>query len=210
MILPDDVLSDLARSMTCRAKRGSDPEANAPTKKLLLAHRIGSRGGPAQRSALAVQVMTRIARRSPAVMVKVTGSKAVGGATGAHLRYIGRAGHPEERVVHMENEKGEVIPSQDGVALDRIASQWESQELEDGARRSGNVANALRNNEGRLILGLLDVASGPEDMNAPPFKLHPLKGDPEEHWSVWVNGNWRVTFRFVGIDVELVDYQDYH
>jgi proteic killer suppression protein len=29
-------------------------------------------------------------------------------------------------------------------------------------------------------------------------------------WSVWVNGNWRVTFRFVGPDVELVDYQDDH
>ncbi|MHB8386994.1 hypothetical protein [Metallibacterium sp.] len=27
---------------------------------------------------------------------------------------------------------------------------------------------------------------------------------------MWVNGNWRVTFRFVGTDVELVDYQDYH
>jgi toxin HigB-1 len=25
-----------------------------------------------------------------------------------------------------------------------------------------------------------------------------------------VNGNWRVTFRFVENDVELVDYQDYH
>jgi proteic killer suppression protein len=25
-----------------------------------------------------------------------------------------------------------------------------------------------------------------------------------------VNGNWRVTFRFIDSDVELVDYQDYH
>jgi proteic killer suppression protein len=31
-----------------------------------------------------------------------------------------------------------------------------------------------------------------------------------DHWSVWVNGNWRVTFRFIDGDVELVDYQDYH
>lgn len=31
------------------------------------------------------------------------------------------------------------------------------------------------------------------------------------HWSIWVNGNWRVTFRFVDTgDVELVDYLDYH
>nr|WP_236095410.1 type II toxin-antitoxin system RelE/ParE family toxin [Bartonella henselae] len=25
-----------------------------------------------------------------------------------------------------------------------------------------------------------------------------------------VNANWRVTFRFIGTNVELVDYQDYH
>ncbi|WP_267895969.1 hypothetical protein [Stenotrophomonas sp. YAU14A_MKIMI4_1] len=25
-----------------------------------------------------------------------------------------------------------------------------------------------------------------------------------------MNGNWRVTFRFSGGDVELLDYQDYH
>lgn len=28
-------------------------------------------------------------------------------------------------------------------------------------------------------------------------------------WSVWVNGNWRVTFRFTEAGVELVDYRDY-
>ena len=25
-----------------------------------------------------------------------------------------------------------------------------------------------------------------------------------------VSGNWRVTFRFVGVDAEVVDYEDYH
>ena len=62
----------------------------------------------------------------------------------------------------------------------------------------------------RRILGLLDVAQRRQDMNVPSFKLHPLKGDLAGHWSVWVNGNWRMTFRFVESDVELVDYQDYH
>ncbi len=51
---------------------------------------------------------------------------------------------------------------------------------------------------------------GPEDMNVPSFKLHPLKGGLLGQWSVWVYGNWRVTFRFAGSDVELVDCQDYH
>jgi proteic killer suppression protein len=60
------------------------------------------------------------------------------------------------------------------------------------------------------ILGLLDVAAGPEDLNIPSFKLHQLKGDLNGHWSIRVNGNWRVTFRFIGLDVELVNYLDYH
>lgn len=62
----------------------------------------------------------------------------------------------------------------------------------------------------KRILALLDVAKGPQDMNVPGYKLHPLKGDLAEHWSVWVNGNWRVTFRFTDAGAELVDYQDYH
>lgn len=62
----------------------------------------------------------------------------------------------------------------------------------------------------RRILGLLEVAAGPEDLNLPSFKLHPLRGDMKGHWSIWVNGNWRVTFRFAGFNVELVDYRDYH
>jgi len=61
-----------------------------------------------------------------------------------------------------------------------------------------------------LILALLDAARSPQGMNVPALRLHPLKGGLKGHWSVWVSGNWRVTFRFVGADVELVDYQDYH
>lgn len=30
------------------------------------------------------------------------------------------------------------------------------------------------------------------------------------HYSVCVNGNWRMTFKFEGTDAGLVDYQDYH
>lgn len=61
-----------------------------------------------------------------------------------------------------------------------------------------------------MILAMLDAAKEPLDMSLPSLKLHPLKGALKGHWSVWVNGNWRVTFRFSGADVELVDYRDYH
>jgi proteic killer suppression protein len=62
----------------------------------------------------------------------------------------------------------------------------------------------------RRILSILDVAAGPDDLSIPSFRTHRLKRDLAGHWSISVSGNWRVTFRFVKGDVELVDYQDYH
>jgi proteic killer suppression protein len=62
----------------------------------------------------------------------------------------------------------------------------------------------------RLVLAQLSVATAPEDMGLPGLRLHPLKGDRNGTWSVWVSGNWRVTFKFVGKDADAVDYEDYH
>jgi proteic killer suppression protein len=62
----------------------------------------------------------------------------------------------------------------------------------------------------RRILSALDVAMSPDDLTISSFRTHPPKGKLAGHWSIWVNGNWRVTFRFIEQDVELVDYQDYH
>lgn len=60
------------------------------------------------------------------------------------------------------------------------------------------------------ILAALDVAAMPAELDLPSFKLPPLKGKWKGYWSIWVNGNWRITFRFAGADVEFVDYLDYH
>ena len=62
----------------------------------------------------------------------------------------------------------------------------------------------------RLILGRLSAASAPEDMGLPGLRLHPLRGPRKGTWAVWVSGNWRITFRFVERDAEVVDYEDYH
>ena len=62
----------------------------------------------------------------------------------------------------------------------------------------------------RLILAQLNAAVAPEDMALPGLRLHPLRGDRKGTWSVWVSGNWRVTFKFLGKDAEVVDYEDYH
>jgi proteic killer suppression protein len=60
------------------------------------------------------------------------------------------------------------------------------------------------------ILAQLDWAAAPEDMNLPGWRLHQLKGNLAGHWSVTVNANWRVTFKFDGTDAIVVDYVDYH
>jgi proteic killer suppression protein len=62
----------------------------------------------------------------------------------------------------------------------------------------------------RLILGWLGAAVVPNDMNLPGLRLHRLKGNRADRWSVWVSGNWRVTFAFDGEHVIEVDYEDYH
>jgi toxin HigB-1 len=61
-----------------------------------------------------------------------------------------------------------------------------------------------------LQLTILNKARVPADMAAPGWDLHPLRRELKGHWSVKVNKNWRLTFRFEGEDVILVDYQDYH
>lgn len=62
----------------------------------------------------------------------------------------------------------------------------------------------------RRQLFALDNAKRAEDMNAPGWRLHQLKGELVGHWSIDVSGNWRLTFAFDGEDAILVDYQDYH
>ena len=78
--------------------------------------------------------------------------------------------------------------------------------------KSGSKAGIVPTHASKLKrqLGQLDVASKPEDMNTPGWRLHSLHGDLEGHWSVTVNSNWRLTFCFDDGDAVLVDYQDYH
>lgn len=78
---------------------------------------------------------------------------------------------------------------------------------ETGDRR--RVSPALADKLAR-ILARLDVATGPDNMDLPGFRLHPLKGDRVGYWAVTVSRNWRVVFRFEGGDATDVDLIDYH
>ncbi len=62
----------------------------------------------------------------------------------------------------------------------------------------------------KQILTALHAAAVVLDMNIPGWKLHELSGDEKGIWSVEVNGNWRITFRFENGNAIIVNYRDYH
>ena len=70
--------------------------------------------------------------------------------------------------------------------------------------------NAEHSEKLTRILDRLDASVRPHDMNLPNYKLHKLSGKDKGTWSVWVSGNWRVTFKFEGNNAVAVDYRDYH
>lgn len=61
-----------------------------------------------------------------------------------------------------------------------------------------------------VMLAQLDVASSPEAMRIPHYRLHALKGDRKGYWSLTVKTNWRLIFHFEGEDVYDVELIDYH
>ncbi len=51
-----------------------------------------------------------------------------------------------------------------------------------------------------------------QDISFPSANLHQLKGKMAGIWSITVQANWRITFKYDELtnDVFIVDYQDYH
>ena len=62
----------------------------------------------------------------------------------------------------------------------------------------------------QAILTAVEAAASIEDLQRPTYCLHALKGDRKGRWSVWVNGNWRMTFEFRDSHAYALDYEDYH
>jgi len=77
---------------------------------------------------------------------------------------------------------------------------------------TGSKAGIQANHASKLArqLSLLNNAKSPDEMNLPGWRFHPLSHDLNYHYAIWVDQNWRLTFKFDGEDAELVDYQDYH
>lgn len=78
--------------------------------------------------------------------------------------------------------------------------------------RTGSMKGVNPQLAPKLRRVLLRLSDGPlpETMALPGFRLHPLKGDREGTWSVWITGNYRLTFEIDGEDATNVDLEDYH
>jgi toxin HigB-1 len=77
---------------------------------------------------------------------------------------------------------------------------------------TGSAADVQAAHARRLTMQLaaLHTAQTIDDMDIHSFRLHALKGTSAKRWSIWVNGNWRVTFEFKDGNVYVIDYEDYH
>ena len=61
-----------------------------------------------------------------------------------------------------------------------------------------------------LVLDAIDAADHVKELDLPGFRLHRLKGDKHNLWSVRVSANWRITFEFENGDAYILDLEDYH
>jgi len=61
-----------------------------------------------------------------------------------------------------------------------------------------------------MVLAALETSAVISDMDISCFGLHRLKGELNGRWSVYVSGNWRVTFRFEAGHAYDLNYEDYH
>lgn len=66
---------------------------------------------------------------------------------------------------------------------------------------------------GRAVrrLEFVDLAASLDDLKVPPSnRLHALKGDRGEQWSISINDQWRIYFHWENGDAYDVEITDYH
>lgn len=79
----------------------------------------------------------------------------------------------------------------------------------EGARPKGFPTDIIIS--ARRRLGSLDAASSLSDLRNPPSnRLEALKGDRAGQYSIRVNDQWRVCFRWLDGDAYDVEITDYH
>ena len=87
-----------------------------------------------------------------------------------------------------------------------------AQDIYDGvpSRFSRKISVELHNKICRLF-DQINVVTNVESLRVPPSnRLEKLKGDLKEYWSLRVNNQWRIVFKWVDGCAYEVDVVDYH
>lgn len=84
-----------------------------------------------------------------------------------------------------------------------------TESLHLGRVPKGIPADVARRAVAKLFL--LDTVTRVEDLRVPPGnRLHRLTGDRDGQWSISVNDQWRICFRWSEGDAYDVEFVDYH
>jgi len=78
---------------------------------------------------------------------------------------------------------------------------------------SGSTKGIQANHTKKLrmqLTALGTAAQSIDDMDIPGYRLHQLTGDRRGIWTITVNANWRLTFKFEEGNVYILNYEDYH
>jgi proteic killer suppression protein len=78
---------------------------------------------------------------------------------------------------------------------------------ESGSTRGIQASHAKKL---KMQLAALDTAQSIDDMDVPGYRLHQLTGNRRGIWTITVNANWRLTFKFEEGNVHILNYEDYH
>jgi proteic killer suppression protein len=60
------------------------------------------------------------------------------------------------------------------------------------------------------VLDVINRSNSTFAMDIPGFNLHPLKQYNPWRWSIWISGQWRITFEFQNGGAYRVDFEQYH
>ena len=81
--------------------------------------------------------------------------------------------------------------------------------IDDGSVRKGFPADLVR--RAQLLLAVLNAAVTIEDLRSPPGnRLEALKGDRKGQYSIRINDQFRICFRWSAEGPEQVEIVDYH
>jgi hypothetical protein len=100
----------------------------------------GRAGGGGNQTAL-LNTVNRTAKRTPEVMVKVTGTQGSASHTGSNMVYIAREDREDEHKFELEDERGEKLQGIENM-YDR-AREWEAFAMSGDDRRKGAVSRSI-------------------------------------------------------------------